>query len=170
MTDEWVSNRLFQQQRKKIHTQQQEQKCGLFNDVRRATFVLRAIVKQKIILFDPSKVVEYFFLVECEMKPKRFTLCVTLFYSLASEKHCISTGCLWCQRRRQQTISIRILQLIIAIISINSILTWHLAWFCPFVHHLFGFLPCLSCVTYPMRQRCAKYIYLWEGFFRQPVK
>lgn len=90
------------------------------------------LVPKKRLLFDSSKAIGFdFIFVECQIKTETIYFICTIFGSILNV---LSMRCLWCQRRRQQTISIHMLQFIIAIISINSIQTWHLAWFCPFFH------------------------------------
>lgn len=92
-----------------------------------------SLLHKKFLLFDPSKAIgSVFFSLNAKLKPRRSILYDFLSHSQLSHS-VLSMGRLWCQRRRQQTISIPMLQLIIAIISINSIQTWHLAWFLSFL-------------------------------------
>lgn len=96
-------------------------------------FVLLFISKQKLILLSHCKV-GLDFLVECKMKARLFILCVRrsflLFHGVRS---------CFCVRHGESVMSAMktttstnyftlMLQFIIAIISINSIFTWHLAW------------------------------------------
>lgn len=100
-----------------------------------------AFTKQKLILLSHRKLVDYHWMLD--ETDWQFIVCfivATLLFFLRSELFffCFSnvtrTAKQWCQQRqwrwrRQQTILSFILQLIIAIISINSILAQHLAWF-----------------------------------------